>query len=48
MFPRVKVDVIEQAGHWVHAEQQAAFLDCMRRALLDGPETTPRSDAAAS
>jgi hypothetical protein len=37
MFPRVKVDIIEQAGHWVHAEQQAAFLDSMKLALLEGP-----------
>jgi pimeloyl-ACP methyl ester carboxylesterase len=48
MFPLAKIDVIEQAGHWVHADQQAAFLDSMKRALLDGPDSPPRPAAATS
>jgi pimeloyl-ACP methyl ester carboxylesterase len=33
MFPRVDVQVIESAGHWVHADQPAALLACVRQAL---------------
>jgi pimeloyl-ACP methyl ester carboxylesterase len=33
MFTQVQVDVIADAGHWVHADQPAAFLACARRAL---------------
>lgn len=44
MFPSAQVDVIEQAGHWVHADQQAAFIDCMRRVLSTG---SPSPAAAA-
>ena len=33
MFPRVDVGVIEDAGHWVHADRPAAFLACIRQAL---------------
>jgi len=33
MFPRVDVQVIEGAGHWVHADQSSAFLACVRQAL---------------
>ena len=33
MFPGAEVDVIPDAGHWVHADQPAAFLACVERAL---------------
>jgi len=33
MFPRVEVHVIADAGHWVHADQPAAFLARVRQAL---------------
>jgi len=33
MFPRVTVEVVEGAGHWVHADRPDAFLACVRRAL---------------
>ena len=48
MFPHSQVEVIEQAGHWVHADQPAAFLECMKRALSAGSESPPRPAAAAS
>jgi len=51
MFPLADIAVIHGAGHWVHADQPAAFLDCMRRALRagsEGPPNQPRPAAAAS
>jgi len=33
MFPQAEVDVIADAGHWVHADQPAAFLARVRGAL---------------
>ena len=39
MFPRIAVEVIEDAGHWVHADQTEAFLACVRRALHAGSKT---------
>lgn len=33
MFKRVQVDVIDDAGHWVHADRPQAFLAALRRAL---------------
>lgn len=33
MFPLARVNVIENAGHWVHADQPAAFVQCVRAAL---------------
>ena len=39
MFPRVAVEVIEDAGHWVHADQPDAFLACVRRALRESSQT---------
>jgi len=33
MFTDIEVDVIEGAGHWVHADQPAAFLASVRQAL---------------
>ncbi|WP_457353138.1 alpha/beta fold hydrolase [Roseateles sp. P5_D6] len=35
MFPRVEVQVVEGAGHWVHADQPAAFVACVRHALRE-------------
>lgn len=29
IFPNNTIEVIENAGHWVHAEQPKAFLDCL-------------------
>ena len=48
MFPRARVEVIEGAGHWLHADRQAAFLDCMKRALRVGSDSPPGPAAAAS
>jgi pimeloyl-ACP methyl ester carboxylesterase len=33
MFTDIEVDVIEDAGHWVHADQPAAFLASLRQVL---------------
>jgi esterase len=33
LFPRAEYEVIEDAGHWVHAERPAAFLDVLERFL---------------
>ena len=33
MFPAIEVDVIAGAGHWVHADQPARFVEAVRRAL---------------
>lgn len=33
MFPRVDVQVVADAGHWVHADQPAAFIERARLAL---------------
>lgn len=43
MFRQVEIDVIEGAGHWVHADRPAAFLARVRRALRH----TSRSPASA-
>jgi pimeloyl-ACP methyl ester carboxylesterase len=39
MFPRIAVEVVKDAGHWVHADQTPAFLACVRRALQAGATT---------
>ena len=33
MFPLAQVEVIERAGHWVHADQPEAFVTAVRQAL---------------
>ena len=33
MFPQARVEVIANAGHWVHADQPAAFVACVKQAL---------------
>ena len=33
MFSQVDIEIIPDAGHWVHADQPAAFLACVRQAL---------------
>lgn len=33
MFPKTRLEVIEGAGHWVHADQPAAFVAAVRHAL---------------
>lgn len=33
MFPQVRLEVIDGAGHWVHADKPAAFVEAVRRAL---------------
>jgi esterase len=47
MFPKAEVEVIEPAGHWVHADQPAAFLESMKRALSAGFESPPGPAVAA-
>ncbi|HSW06024.1 alpha/beta fold hydrolase [Aquabacterium sp.] len=44
MFPQAQVEVIANAGHWVHADQPAAFVACVKRAL----QQVPRRAATAS
>jgi len=40
MFSQVAIDVVEKAGHWVHADQPAAFIARVRQALGQGvPES---------
>ena len=41
MFPRVSVEVIEDAGHWVHADQPDAFLARVRHALHEHAPAVP-------
>jgi esterase len=36
MFEQVTVEVIDGAGHWVHADRPQAFADAVRRALGEG------------
>jgi hypothetical protein len=33
MFPNTRVEVIEGAGHWVHADRPRALVACLRRAI---------------
>lgn len=35
MFPRVAVEVIAGAAHWVHADKPQAFVEAVQRALAD-------------
>ena len=39
MLPRVTVEVVEGAGHWVHADRPDAFIACVRRALHESSQT---------
>jgi pimeloyl-ACP methyl ester carboxylesterase len=48
MFPEVQLEVIERAGHWVHADQRGPFLDVMTRALRVRPSSAPCGAAAAA
>ena len=34
LFPKAEIDSIPEAGHWVHAEQPAAFLERVRSILV--------------
>jgi len=43
MFPRVRVEIIQGAGHWVHADRPDEFLACLRRAL-NGSSPTVLAD----
>jgi len=36
LFPSARIVTIEDAGHWVHAEQPARFLEVLEAALGDG------------
>ena len=36
MFPHVGIDTIDKAGHWVHADQPAAFIGRLKHALGQG------------
>jgi|SoiMethySBSTD1v2_1073268.scaffolds.fasta_scaffold604620_2 pimeloyl-ACP methyl ester carboxylesterase len=42
MFTQVQTRVVRDAGHWVHADQAAAFVACVRQALEPGA-ATPRA-----
>jgi pimeloyl-ACP methyl ester carboxylesterase len=33
LFPNAQLATIEEAGHWVHAEQPAALLELIQRFL---------------
>lgn len=33
MFPKTKIDVIDSAGHWVHADEPQLFIARLRKAL---------------
>lgn len=33
MFPQARVEVIDEAGHWVHADRPGAFIAAVRQAL---------------
>jgi esterase len=47
MFARPQVDVIEEAGHWVHADAPQRFLASARRALgVEAGRDIPAADAA--
>jgi esterase len=47
MFARPQIDVIEEAGHWVHADAPQRFLVLARRALgVDPGRDIPAADAA--
>jgi pimeloyl-ACP methyl ester carboxylesterase len=39
MFDDVEVDVVADAGHWVHADRPVAFLASLRHALAGQPQT---------
>ncbi|KQV78894.1 alpha/beta fold hydrolase [Rhizobacter sp. Root1221] len=42
MFPLARVEVVADAGHWVHADQPAAFLALVKQALQEhGPPGLP-------
>ena len=43
MFTQVETHVIRDAGHWVHADQAAAFLACVKQGLSQ--RTTPTRTA---
>ena len=46
MFTQVEIEVIRDAGHWVHADQPAAFLACVTRALQQGAVPAPIASRA--
>jgi len=43
MFTQVEVDVIADAGHWLHADQPSAFLERVRHALQRDPQPVERA-----
>lgn len=46
MFPNARVEVIEGAGHWVHADRPQALLHSLWRSLAPAPRRTPTLAAA--
>ena len=48
MFGQVEVEVIPDAGHWVHADQPAALLARVTRALQQDAPRTPTPTPAAT
>jgi pimeloyl-ACP methyl ester carboxylesterase len=38
LFPRVRFEVIDTAGHWVHADAPAAFIELVRTFLAHGAD----------
>jgi esterase len=47
MFPKTKIDVIDSAGHWVHADDLPRFLALLRQVLVDG-DRQPRAATGAA
>lgn len=43
MFPRARVEVIGNAGHWIHAEDPAALVGCVRRRLTPAAAGSDRT-----
>ena len=46
LFPAIQVQTVQGAGHWPHAERQAAFLSLLEPALAPWPRVRARARAA--
>lgn len=45
LFPNVRLEVIADAGHWVHADQPHAVADALRRFLASRPQNSGSAEA---